>query len=710
MRENFLKLSGRAALPAAFLLALFLPADSRAQANGQTRAQPEWLRIMVFADAPVVGADVRVTIGGPQGPVLVDAKAATNNQGVFAAPVWRPSLLSEEARRTNRRTFIRISISGGTIDGNPFPGHLTADIALTDPANQILVVNPVTTLVSRVLDARPELKLDEAEALVRRFLKLPPGYSLGLALRQGPHYTSPFFSPVDFMAEARDAGGLDAFERLLLQELLQELLASPSATHAFRPPQLGSTGTSYAAPLLRSTARSDAAPLLGSMPTPPLPSVSVIQAGLYAGVLDYASNEGLYSTVGWALSITGLVPTDDTTEDDIDAVLQSLVDLQSSVNNLTHEVDQLNQLVKATATEELYNTIVTPAQNLANDVYTVENRLMFYAEDCPPLPAGSTPAPPTPDDYCYAERERILNVLSNEPIYSAYANVEGAVQDNPMVYTEGMLHLYSLWLGQSKQFFRPADSTKMQNLYNYWDGVLTETADLTIEFLHGEGEQKHGGHALIAFMGNPDANPPTTGTFQFDQANNLKLMFPPVPVDPQTRATTVISTQDPNHTMWALVPWVQIGTDANGGPLFQPSPRCWLGPGWTLTNGSRTPYAGFGNWANGSKPQWQAAVSLAPTDGSVHWLDWLIQQTQTTDDESPVSPGFFNTTGACPGQGYPVAGGIWTSTGSGATFWYMDPIGNSFQQLNGGLNGKDTSGFFFPVRTLEPGEQYYWYQ
>ncbi|MBV8867283.1 MAG: hypothetical protein JO210_17935, partial [Acidobacteriaceae bacterium] len=164
-----------------------------AQASQDERDRQEWLRIIAFTDAPVVGADVRVTANGW---VLVDAKASTNRQGEFPARIWRAWLPGEEAagdanvpepERRPSQSVIRISISGGTVDGNPFLGHLTADIALTDPAHQILVVNPVTTLVSLVRDARPELKLDKAEALVRRFLKLPTNYSLGLALRQGPH-------------------------------------------------------------------------------------------------------------------------------------------------------------------------------------------------------------------------------------------------------------------------------------------------------------------------------------------------------------------------------------------------------------------------------------------------------------------------------------------------------------------------------------------
>ncbi len=243
---------------------------------------------------------------------------------------------------------------------------------------------------------------------------------------------------------------------------------------------------------------------------------------MYAGVLDYAGSENLYNTVGWALSLAGLVPTPDTIQTDIDAVTSALADLQSSVDNLSTQVSQLNSLVQAKSDQTLYYIITSQAQPFANDVYDEEDRLMFFAQDCPPLPAGSTPAPPAPGSYCDGERADIMIDLGTQPMYSAYTNVESYVKDNNKANNaplglEGMLHLYSLWLGQSKQFFRPADSTKMQNLYDYWNGVLTQAADLKIERLHRLGEQNQGGNQLIAFMGNPNANPPTTGTFQADQ-------------------------------------------------------------------------------------------------------------------------------------------------------------------------------------------------
>jgi hypothetical protein len=619
---------------------------------------------MAFTDAPVVGADVRVTL---HGQLLADARAATNDQGVFPARIWRPWLLDEEARRANGRSFVRISISGGTIDGNPFLGHLTADVALTDPAHQILVVNPVTTLISRVLEERPELELDGAEALVRRFLKLPENYSLGLALRESSGYASPFFSPVAYMREARDAGGLDAFEHLLLQEL-----RSPSARHPFRQPKL-----------------------LGG-------EESSLAEDLAKAALKAAGNQ----LAGWVMTQTGLA-TPDATQAGILALQQSLADLQSSVDALSTQVAQLTQLVKATATENLYNTITTAAQPIAVRVTTYESNINYFASVCPPAPESPVPPEPNPNqEWCDTWWPTYLNELEYSYQNTDYETLESYIKDNGTLGTAGMLHLYSLWLGQSKPFFRAADSTKMQNLYDYWDGVLTSAANLRMELFHYQRDQDTpaGEQQIINFIGNPDAVPPTTGVFQANETANLKLMFPPVPVDTQTGGTTVINTQD--HTMWSLVPWVHNWPPAGNIATWSPQPVCQIfneipiyvneiptSPYYSAL------YAGVNNWNFApSKAQWQAAVSLAPTDKSKTWGEWLTEQTQTTDTEMPSSNGFFNWNQQCSG-----GNGTWTSTWIPPSYWNVNLVTNSFADFT-------PNGPWYPVRTLAAGEQYYWYQ
>lgn len=367
----------------------------------------------------------------------------------------------------------------------------------------------------------------------------------------------------------------------------------------------------------------------------------------------------------------------------------------------------LTNLVQSTATQEEYNTIVVPAQNLAGIVDGVESDLAYWASACPPYYVGQTTTNPQP--YCTDRKVSINQELNETTIQQAYGSLEVDVKDNPNTGFRGMLHLYSLWLGQSKQFFRAADSAKMQNLYDFWDAALTQAANLKIEVLHESDTQEvNPPNQLTDFMGNPDASPPTTGLFQGNQAANLQLMFPPVPTDTQTGGTTVISTQD--HTMWSLVPWVHDWPPAGYPPTWSPQAACQFFNQIPIyansvptepSNGiSSYPYAGFYNWQYApSKAQWQAAVSLAPTNGSVQWGDWLTQQTQTTETEMPPSAGFFNWNRHCSG-----GNGTWTSTQTTPpSVWNINLVTNSFQNWT-------ANGPWYPARTLAAGEQYFWYQ
>jgi hypothetical protein len=667
-----------------------------------------WLRTWAFADAPVEGADVRVS---ERGRLLAHAKAATNRYGVFPAPVRNRLDLDSRGR-----SLVRISISGGTTNGEPFSGHMTADVALTDPDHQILVVNPVTTLVSLVLDARPELKLDQAEAIVKGFLELPASYSLGLALRQSSGYVSPFFSPVAFMEEAQVAGGLDAFESQLLQEL-----TSHSATHPFRPPHqvTAATGSAPASTLQELRAARSAKHLLQpkllatTSAAASTPS-STLTAGLYAAALDVTSAEGTENLFGWAMTLTGQAPTDDTTQAEVDAMVNALTDLQSSVNGLISQVNQLTELVKATATQEEYNTIVVPAQSLATTITSYEGDIATFAANCTPAYQGWTPPDPQDQAWCDTWYPTYVNELATSFGSKQFETLESYIADDPTIGFEGMLHLYSLWLGQSKQFFRAADSTKMQNLYDYWDGVLTSAANLRMEFFHVQGDadpgNDYGQQQIIAFIGDPAAS--STGVFQNDQTTNLSLMWPPVPLDPATQLPlVVVSTQDPNHSMWSLFPLVSPAND-----VFEIAPQCYL---WApIPQAPPLPnYAGFGGWMLAGQPGWQAAVSLTPS--GTQWHTWLTQQTETDDyktppvyDEMPSSPGFWDWTEHCPGQGIGVVGGVWTQTFygdiNGEGSWYLvDPINNRIETNNGSLG---YHLFEWALRHPVAGEQYFWYQ
>jgi hypothetical protein len=402
---------------------------------------------------------------------------------------------------------------------------------------------------------------------------------------------------------------------------------------------------------------------------------------------------------------TGLV-TPGATPDYIAALQQGLADLQSSVDALSNQVAQLTALVQSTATQTQYYIITTNANNLQILVNKDAGDLTYFAQYCPPLPEGSTPT--TPDSYCATQGPIVRDELMNEYESAVYEEIEGYVQDNGTLGTQGMLHLYSLWLGESKRFFRAADSTKMQNLYDYWDATLTQAANLRMELFHQQGYQdSSGGQATIFnFVGNPDLSPPTTGTYQANQAANLKLMFPPVPDG------TVINTKD--RTMWLIMCPIQYNSAAwpncsrtvppqdpvdSSSPVF--SPISWNG---------------IAGWASPSLADMQSLVTgWSGSSAST----WLTAQTEAVAPDSPLSQGFADI--YCGGDCNDPF--VWTSTptgtywsiphppSSGPQYYIMDLTNGTTPGTNSPyLDAYNSDNWIFLKRSLSQGEQYYWYQ
>lgn len=600
------------------------------------RPQPQavWLQLTAFTDAPVVGASI--TVQQPEGRVLFEQHAATNDRGAFPAPV------------RGLPSSFRVIVSEGTINGSPFDGRLSADFQSFDPARQIAAVNPVTTLVSRVLDRRPNLGLAGAEARVRRFLELPADSDLGLALRESASYHSPFFGEATFMAEARQHGGFNAFEEFLVRELV----ARPTAIHPFPPTAL-----------LRGSEFS-------------------FSTELAKGATSYLAGKG----VGWALVQSGLV-TPGATKDDITQLQDALAGLQSSVTDLIRQQDALNRLLQSEITKSQYQQSAQTALDIASQVNTVATRINNFAQICPPLPEGAVAKPPSA--YCVSEKQAITDNLNSVDIYGAYDRLSTVyVLDNPLAHTLGVLHLYSLWLGQGRPFFRTADSTSMQQLFDYWDAVQIQAANLRVELWHLQGAQDDPSarKLLTDFLGDATATPPTQGTVQRTHDEELKLLFPSVPEG------TVINTKD--RTMWPLA-WPKAVSCQTSD---------WPGYGDPHLPDS---YLGYSDWFRPSKDQWQNAVAAAPA--GTNWMDWLISQTAASATESPLSPGFFNFTGVCHV-------GAWTftlSTGqpsqvvcNDCSYWAIHPDLSIFAAEQRGR----ARNVIVPLRQLWPGEQYYFYQ
>ncbi len=635
--------------------------DSAQKASAQKQT---WLRISAFTDIPLAGAEVAVY--NMAGDRIFQQGGATNAQGVFPAPVnglpanFRVTVTWDASQQSDLN---RTSLGKFT---------LSADVRNFDPAHGIAYVNPVTTIVSRLLSRFPQLTQQEAEAHVRRFLVLPPNASLGAALRQGKYFSSAYFSEAAFLNQASQYGGVKEF----IEVLLIDLLAQPQAKHAFPGTLQSSSGS----------------------------ATSFIAENLAKGALSWASGQG----AGWVAQSAGLI-TPGATADDIANLQAGLVDLRSSVDQLSKQLAALQDEVLAQLTQTQYNTIVVPSMDLAKKVDGVEKDLTYYAQGCPTVPEGSTASVQAVSaDFCTAQRDTVISELNESDIRHAFEVLSGNVLDNPTIGFKGLVHLFSQSLGQSVRFFRPADSTKIQNMFDYWDAAQTEAANLNVELLHFNGAQDNpGGIAqLTDFLGNINANPPAQGSFQDTRDAEQKLMYPALP------AGTVINTKD--RLMWPTDYPVVAAAACQTGPK-PPASSLFNGPTITIT------WNGIGGWFSPSLPEIQSLIAgwsgQSPNS-------WLTDQTKAVEPDSPLSPGFANISTDTTGHACPILGYVWTATPTGGS---VSKEGRTYyryyvMRMDNGttldpLDDHDIA-FLYPYsnwnwiylrRNLLQGEQYYWY-
>lgn len=638
----------------------FLTVHIRAQ-NSPTPGET-WLRISAFTNQPLADADVAVF--GTDGQLLFEQLNATNEQGIYPAKIEN---LPQDFRVVvawdgNRQpTLTNLRSLGAVV--------LSADVRNYNPVNDVVYVNPVTTIVTGVLLRHPGFSLEQARARVRQFLGMPANASLGAALRESPQFHSAYFSEEAFLKQANEHGGLVVY----IESLLSQLLSNPRAVHSFPSTTLqsGSGGAG-----------------------------SFIARNLISGALSWAGGQG----VGWVAQAAGL-PQQGATAEQIMQLQQSLDALQSSVAQLKDQMDMDTQEILSELTKTQYNTIATQAIALASDVNVAEGNLDYYAQGCPPLPAdGATVSVgDVPSDWCASQAALVQSQLSDIQINGSFERLANWLLDTQAVSYKGMIHLFSQAAGQSVHFFRPADSTRVQNMFDYWQGVETQAANLKVELWHLNGNQNNPGgkKQLTDFLGDPDANPPTTGTFQDTTTNEQKLMFPAVPTD------TVINTKD--RTMW-LTSYPTNTTSYPGCYGAPPAGSSWIYP--------ITSYV----------PLDPPLVFLSPTLDQANALiygwtgtspnQWLIDQSKAVAPDSPVSAGFPNIVADYNKNSCGAYAAIWTQTRNG-TFTIYDVTYSQYNVLNLGTpqmsppTSQGAAGRYanweFVVRTLDAGEQYYWY-
>ncbi len=245
--------------------------------------------------------------------------------------------------------------------------RLSTDVHDYEPVHGVVYVNPVTTMVSRLLDRRPELSLVEAQAIVRRVLGMPANTSLGAAMRQGPYYRSAVFAESKFIKRANAYGGFDSF--------LESLVTKLSLIRMRRSCSGCTSGP----------AENAVAGIAGD-----------IAIELAKGALSWRAGKG----VGWAASAAGLFRAGSNPAD-IEQMQAQLEDLQSSVDALSDQLSQSTAEIEAAINYADYNTIASQQLKLAAQVNVVEQNVAVLADGCPPV--TSSPAAPL-SKFCKAKR------------------------------------------------------------------------------------------------------------------------------------------------------------------------------------------------------------------------------------------------------------------------------------------------------------------
>ncbi len=618
-----------------------------------------WIPVSAFVDIPLVNADVAVYDSA--GKLLFKKRHATNNQGFYPAPV----------RSVPKNFRVTVTWDGsGETDLNRLRSAgftLSSDVLNFDLVHGAVYVNPVTTLVSRLLaESKGHLTLQQARARVRQFLDLPPNANLGVALRQNKYFKSRYFSQVEFLLGADKYGGVDPFINLLVSEML----AHPELKHPFHP---------VAGPSVQGV-------------------LSFVAENLVKGALSWAGGQGC----GWVLqSFLGPAapPPPYATAEAVQNLQDGLNALQSSIKELQTQLGDLEKEINQKLDENEYYTVASPAYTTTRYLNDYENDLTYYAVGCGPLFPGNNPPDDSTIDYCTGQKQTVLSDF--DKANGMYDSLSGNVLDNPTVGLSGTIHLFSLSLGESVHLFRPYDSTRVQDAMAYWDDALTQAANLKVEHLHFIDAQDNPGgvEELTDFLGNPNATPPTDGTFQQTHASEVQFALQPVPTG------TVINTKD--TMMWATdIPRVQ-------GPCFAATP-----PFGTYSYAPQLTPASW-NGLNGWTSPSSSEVGNLLYEVSGNPMTWLINQSQ-----SPDSPGFaaLPTWGPndlppsngplawCPGDYF------WTRDYAGMTCdYYFCPVYYYYvHEVSTGASpslatdGYSTGAWVYLDRPLDPSESYYW--
>lgn len=285
-------------------------------------------------NAPLVGA--RVQFFDASGAMWKESPEPTSASGTFAFNAFE--LVGKN---------LRVRVTGGTVNGEPFTGTLECAVDGFDPAEDLIYCNPTTSVASALLRLKGGSAAAAAEQ-VRRYLALPSSMNLGPSV-DNPYQE--FFSEALFLKEA---GGLAGFD-VMVQRLAAEAAAAGEGTKTRR---------------FRDPARA----VLQAISPGSLAS-ALWQAGGKAAAISVGKT--LLTSVGgalfsYALSAAGLDPATNQRKEILDQIKQvsaKIDQLSADVHRLQDSVDSLHDDVRALSgkVDQLQNSVDALAFRTARD-------------------------------------------------------------------------------------------------------------------------------------------------------------------------------------------------------------------------------------------------------------------------------------------------------------------------------------------------------
>lgn len=401
-----------------------------------------------------------------------------------------------------------------------YVGQMKAEVLHYDPAQDIVHVSPVTTLIAVYRERHPDTDYQTAQTKVKHFLGIPESVDLSVA----PDLSEMHFSVAQFITEAEVAGSAE----LLLETLLAEMQADPSATHPFY---------SYA------VSASVALGVGGA--------IDFVADNLAKGALSEIGGQSM----GWLLSSIGV--NFDPAAKAIKEMQADLATIKNSLAELAGQMTQLNRDLKKEISNKGYATLRGQLDELETLIESEWRALEILAAH------GGEPERAT----WAAEEVRRLKVVLGTQICNRFGEIH---KKQAPALGEGMIEVWSQVVADRHRFLGPDDSRMMRAQFDYYDALQLAQFGLCIEYHHLVGAPAATLEQLVDQY------------FKNRQAQDFRM---PTPIPDKALVETATGLMISPYTIWGDAPGLHFGYHfACNLPIHNRAPHATLSDYFNSTN------------------------------------------------------------------------------------------------------------------------------